>query len=167
MLDELTPPIVKLRQKPVRVALERHQEIRLSPVVRRKLLAISAATIDRLLAPSRRHFELRGRSGTRPGTLLKCQIPIRTFTEWDNACPGFLEIDLVGHDGGVAAGDFCQTLDATDVASGWTETPAVLNQAQVWVFQALKDIRVRLPFALLGIDSDNVLNPDFPLAPHF
>ena len=92
-----------------------------------------------------------------PGPLLKRQIPIRTFTEWDNARPGFLEIDLVGHDGGVASGDFCQTLDVTDVASGWTETQAVLNKAQVWVFQALKDIRVCLPFALLGIDSDNVL----------
>ncbi len=137
------------------VALERHREIRLSAPVRRKLLAISPATIDRLLAPSRRQFELRGRSGTKPGTLLKHQIPIRTFTEWDNARPGFLEIDLVGHDGGVASGDFCQTLDATDVASGWTETEAVLNKAQVWVFQALKDIRTRLPFALLGIDSDN------------
>ena len=107
------------------------------------------------MAPSRHQFELRGRSGTKPGTLLKHQIPIRTFTEWDNARPGFLEVDLVGHDGGVASGDFCQTLDATDVASGWTETQAVLNKAQVWVFQALKDIRVHLPFALLGIDSDN------------
>jgi hypothetical protein len=136
-------------------ALERHREIRLSVPVRRKLLAVSAATIDRLLAPDRAKMEVRGRSGTKPGTLLRHPIPIRTFTEWDNARPGFLEIDLVGHDGGVAGGDFCQTLDATDVASGWTETQAVLNKAQVWVFEALKDIRSRLPCALLGIDSDN------------
>ena len=99
------------------VASECPREIQLSAPVRRKLLA-----------PSRRQFELRGRSGTRPGTLLKRQIPIRTFTERDNARPGFLEIDLVGHDGGVASGDFCQTLDVTDVASGWTETQARTQQ---------------------------------------
>lgn len=155
ILDCLCGKRLKAILPEVMVALERHREIRLSPPVRRKLLAISPATIDRLLAPSRRPFELRGRCGTKPGTLLKHQIPIRTFTEWDHARPGFLEIDLVGHDGGIASGDFCQTLDATDVASGWTETQAVLNKAQVWVFQALKDIRVRLPCALLGIDSDN------------
>ena len=155
IMDFLCGKRLKAILPEVIVALECHREIQLSAPVRRKLLAISAATIDRLLAPSRRQFELRGRSGTRPGTLLKRQIPIRTFTEWDNARPGFLEIDLVGHDGGVASGDFCQTLDVTDVASGWTETQAVPNKAQVWVFQALKDIRVCLPFALLGIDSDN------------
>ena len=66
-----------------------------------------------------------------------------------------MEIDLVGHDGGLAQGDFCQTLDVTDVASGWTETQAVINKAQVWVFEALQLIRGRLPFALKGIDSDN------------
>jgi hypothetical protein len=135
--------------------LERHHEIELETTTRDKLLAISAATIDRLLAPERRKFELRGRTGTKPGTLLKHQIPIRTFTEWDQTRPGFVEIDLVAHDGGLAEGDYCHTLDVTDVASGWTETRAVLNKAQVWVFAALKDIRARLPFTLLGIDSDN------------
>ena len=135
--------------------LERHHEIVLSQVVRKKLLAISAASIDRLLLPERRKWELRGRSGTKPGTLLKHQIPIRTFTEWDENKPGFTEIDLVGHDGGDGSGDFCQTLDVTDVASTWTETEAVINKAQVWVFDALKSIRGRLPFPLLGIDSDN------------
>jgi hypothetical protein len=135
--------------------LERHHELELSAAVRAKLLAISPATIDRLLAPERRRLEWRGRSGTKPGTLLRQQIPIRTFTEWDEARPGFVQIDLVGHDGGHAEGDFCQTLDVTDVASGSTETQAVLNKAQVWVFEALQAIRGRLPFALLGIDSDN------------
>lgn len=135
--------------------LEKHREIALALATRQKLLAISAATIDRLLAPERRKFALRGRAGTKPGTLLKHQIPIRTFTEWNEASPGFMEIDLVGHDGGDGSGDFCQTLDMTDVASGWTETQAVINKAQVWVFEALKAIRARLPFALLGIDSDN------------
>jgi len=135
--------------------LERHGELALEASVRRKLECISAATIDRLLAAERQRLELRGRSATKPGTLLRHQIPIRTFAEWDQTQPGFVEIDLVGHDGGFAHGDFCQTLDVTDVASGWTETEAVLNKAQVWVFEALQRIRARLPFALRGIDSDN------------
>jgi hypothetical protein len=135
--------------------LERHGELQLDPATRQKLGAISAASIDRLLAPERRRLNVRGRSGTKPGTLLKHQIPIRTFAEWDQSQPGFVEIDLVGHDGGLAQGDFCQTLDVTDVASGWTETQAVINKAQVWVFEALQLIRGRLPFVLKGIDSDN------------
>ena len=135
--------------------LEKHGEIALDATTRAKLLMISAATIDRVLAPTRKSVALRGRSGTKPGTLLKRQIPIRTFAQWDNAIAGFVEIDLVGHDGGDAHGDFCQTLDVTDIASCWTETQAVINKAQVWVFEALKAIRMRLPFALLGIDSDN------------
>jgi hypothetical protein len=135
--------------------LERHGELQLEAATRQKLGAISAASIDRLLAAERRRFNVRGRSGTKPGTLLKHQIPIRTFAEWDQTQPGFVEIDLVGHDGGFAHGDFCQTLDVTDVASGWTETQAVINKAQVWVFEALQQIRTRLPFALKGIDSDN------------
>ena len=135
--------------------LERHGELQLAPATRQKLGAISAASIDRLLAAERRRLNVRGRSGTKPGTLLKHQIPIGTFAEWDQTQPGFVEIDLVGHDGGLAQGDYCQTLDVTDVASGWTETQAVLNKAQVWVFEALQRIRARLPFALKGIDSDN------------
>jgi len=135
--------------------LERHGELELAPATRQKLCAISAASIDRLLAAERRRLNVRGRSGTKPGTLLKHQIPIRTFAEWDQTQPGFVEIDLVGHDGGLAQGDFCQTLDVTDVASGWTETQAVLNKAQAWVFEALQHVRARLPFALKGIDSDN------------
>jgi hypothetical protein len=135
--------------------LERHGEIELDASTRQKLQAISAASIDRLLAAERKRLNLRGRSGTKPGTLLKHQIPVRTFAEWDQSQPGFVEIDLVGHDGGVGYGDYCQTLDVTDVASGWTETQAVLNKAQVWVFEALQAIRARLPFALQGIDSDN------------
>lgn len=135
--------------------LEKHREIALDAATRQKLVSISAASIDRLLARERKQFALRGRSGTRPGTLLKHQIPIRTFAEWNEQAPGFVEIDLVGHDGGLAQGDFCQSLDVTDVASAWTETEAVINKAQVWVFEALKRVRARLPFPLLGIDSDN------------
>lgn len=135
--------------------LERHNELSCPRATRAKLLKISAATIDRLLRPERRKYELRSRSRTRPGTLLKHQIPIRTFSDWDEQRPGFAEIDLVGHDGGLAVGDYCQTLDLTDIATTWTETAGVKNKAQVWVFEALKKLRKNLPFPLLGIDSDN------------
>ena len=137
------------------VVMERCCELSVSAEVRGKLLAVSAATIDRLLAPDRARLSLSGRPGTKPGTLLKHQIPIRTFAEWDDAHPGFVEIDLVGHDGGVCRGEYCQTLDATDVATGWTETRAVRNKAQTHVFAALMEIRAALPFPLFGIDSDN------------
>jgi len=135
--------------------LERRGELKCEVETKKKLAQMSAATIDRLLRPERRKYELRGRAHTRPGTLLKHQIPIRTFAQWDEQRPGFVEIDLVAHDGGVAAGDYCQTLDLTDIATGWTETAAVQNKAQVWVFEALKNLRENLPFPLLGIDSDN------------
>ncbi|HYK20279.1 MAG TPA: ISNCY family transposase [Pyrinomonadaceae bacterium] len=135
--------------------LERYNEFRCDRETRTKLLRISAASIDRLLQTERRKYELRGRAGTKPGTLLKKQIPIRTFAEWDEQRPGFVEIDLVAHDGGLAAGDYCQTLDLTDIATTWTETLAVPNKAQAWVFAALKEMRRKLPFSLLGIDSDN------------
>lgn len=135
--------------------LERHRELRISAETREKLESISAASIDRLLFPLRQEFLPGTRSRTKPGTLLKSQIPIRTFSEWNETRPGFVEIDLVGHDGGNGSGDFAQTLDVTDIASTWTETHAVQNKAQVHVFEALLKIRKRLPFPLLGIDSDN------------
>jgi hypothetical protein len=135
--------------------LERCHEIELSETVRQKLFRISPASIDRLLAKERKRHQIKGRCNTKPGTLLKNQIPIRTFSDWNEQKPGFVEIDLVGHDGGGSHGDFIQTLDVTDVCTTWTETEAVRNKAQVWVFDALKDIRQRLPFPLLGIDSDS------------
>jgi hypothetical protein len=135
--------------------LERFREIRLSDEVRQKLFRISPASIDRLLAKERRRYQIKGRSNTKPGTLLKHQIPIRTFSDWDEQKPGFVEIDLVGHDGGDNHGEFAQTLDVTDICTTWTETEAVRNKAQKWVFDALKDIRQRMPFPLLGIDSDS------------
>jgi len=135
--------------------LESFREIELDAETKKKLFKISPATADRLLAGERKKQEIKGRSNTKPGTLLKNQIPIRTFSEWNEQRPGFVEIDLVGHDGGDASGEFIQTLDVTDVCTGWTETQAVRNKAQVWVFEALQDIRGCLPFELLGIDSDN------------
>ena len=136
-------------------SLERHGERVAEPAVRRRLLQISASTIDRLLSEDKRRMRLKGRGGTKPGTLLRQQVPIRTFAQWDEACPGFVEVDLVGHEGGLGRGDYAQTLDVTDVHSGWTELAAVRNKAQVWVFEALQQIRERLPFELLGLDSDN------------
>jgi len=135
--------------------LERHNELHCDRVTKEKLLRISAATIDRLLRSERRKYELRGQARTKPGTLLKHQIPIRTFAEWNEQQPGFVEIDLVSHDGGVGAGNYCQTLDLTDVATTWTETRAVRNKAQANVFAALQKVRKDLPFGLLGVDSDN------------
>lgn len=135
--------------------LEHHGELQLNPEVRRKLLRMSPATIDRLLAHDRKRMEIKGRSGTKPGTLLKKSIPIKTFADWDETRPGFLEIDLVAHDGGNSRGDFAQTLDMVDVATQWTETVAVPNKAQRWVFEALQRKLPGFPFPILGIDSDN------------
>jgi hypothetical protein len=136
-------------------ALERHDELALDPEVRAKLLKISPATIDRLLAGERARMRLKGRSGTKPGSMLRNQIPIRTFADWDEVRPGFCEIDLVAHDGGTAAGEYCQTLTLTDVASGWCEPRALRNKAQRWVHEALAGLAAELPFPLLGLDSDN------------
>jgi len=114
------------------------------------LVGMSAATIDRRLAPDRAKLALKGRSGTKPGSLLKSQIPIRTWADWNDAAPGFVEIDLVGHECGNPRGDFCQTLDVTDIATGWTEPRAVQNKAQRWVFAALMEISSAFPFRSKG-----------------
>ena len=135
--------------------LESFGELDLDETTKEKLRSMSVATIDRLLKADRKKMELKGRSGTKPGTLLKHQVPIRTWCEWDESRPGFLEIDLVVHEGGVSRGDFCQSLDVTDVYSAWTETRAIKNKTQVWVFEALADISGTLPFKVRGIDSDN------------
>ena len=135
--------------------LEKHGELEVARETRSKLLRMSAATVDRLLASDRRKLRLRGRCRTKPGSLLRSQIPVRTFAEWDEKKPGFLEVDLVSHDGGSTHGDYIQTLDATDVESAWTETEAVRNKAQIWTLAAMKRIVERVPFRVLGIDSDN------------
>ncbi len=137
--------------------LERMGELKLDHKTRSKLLSISAATIDRMLASTRKRYLLRARSQTKPGTLLKHQIPIRTFADWNELRPGFLEIDLVSHEGGNARGDYAYTLDATDVCTGWTETEAVRNRSQHFVLAGLEAAMARFPFEVLGIDSDYVL----------
>ena len=135
--------------------LTRFSELDLTPEVEEKLVSISPATIDRLLAPVKKSLNFKGSSSTKPGTLLKSEIPIKTFSEWDDTKPGHVEVDLVAHNGGDPSGEFAYTLDVTDVATGWTETKAVKNKAQVWVFYALEKITDRLPFKVVGIDSDN------------
>ncbi len=118
------------------------------------LKQISPASIDRLRArygPPR----VRSRHRTKPGSLLKSQIPIRTWADWNENRPGFVEMDLVGHDGGNPRGDYCLTLDFTDIKTGWTECVATPNKAQKHVFEAIQTARRRLPFPLVGIDSDN------------
>lgn len=120
------------------------------------LKQVSPATMDRLLAGRRRQPGKR-RGFTKPGTLLKHQIPVRTWADWTEDRPGFCEIDLVDHSGGmiIRGADHAWTLCFTDIKTAWTECVAVRNKAQVHVFAATKRVRRRLPFALLGIDSDN------------
>lgn len=130
-------------------------ELVISEQTRYQLVRMSAATIDRRLAADRACWAPRGRSLTKPGSLLKSQIPIRTWADWDEGRPGFVEIDLVAHEGGNPAGEFASTLTVTDIATGWTEVRAVRNKAQKWVLAALADIVAGVPFPVLGIDSDN------------
>jgi len=136
-------------------ALERHGELKISDDVKIRLLKVSAATIDRALAQERRRLRIKGRQGTKPGSILKRQIPIRTFADWNENRPGFCEVDLVAHDGGSSFGEFCQTLDLVCIATGWTEMRAIQTKAQRWVLEAIIDVRQSLPFPLLGLDCDN------------
>lgn len=109
--------------------LRRDGELSLNDDEAMLLMRMGAATIDRNLAPERAKLVLRGRSHTKLGSLLKSQIPIRTWAEWDDAVPGYVEIDLVGHEGGVASGEFCLTLTVIDIATGWTVNRSVPNKA--------------------------------------
>ncbi len=136
-------------------ALEQEGAVALSATVRAQVLALSAATIDRRLSVERRAHHPHGISTTKPGSLLRSQIPIRTFTPWAEETPGFLEIDLVAHCGDSAAGDFVYTLTAVDVATGWTECVALPNKRQVAIRAALQDLRHLFPFPIRGIDCDN------------
>jgi hypothetical protein len=119
------------------------------------LCQMSPATIDRRLSQERRAAMPHGRSHTKPGTLLKSQIPIKTWSEWNDAEAGFVEIDLVGHEGGNPFGEFCFTLTMTDVATGFTVNRSVPNKAAIWVTEAIDFAADQFPFPILGIDSDN------------
>jgi len=134
--------------------LERCQEIEFSAETKELLLKISSASIDRCLRPLRlttRH----GLSTTKPASLFKNLIPVRTFTEWDEEQPGFLEIDLVAHCGNTTEGQFLCTWTCRDLCTGWTDVTGLLHRSQEAVAEAVCRMRQRLPFPLLGIDSDN------------
>jgi hypothetical protein len=119
------------------------------------LLKMSHGTMDRLLKSNRQQVKPFGLSTTKPGSLLKNQIPVRRGTDWDDSRPGFVEIDLVAHCGDSTAGEYLNTLSCTDIASGWTECRAVRNKARTHTLEAMTFIASKLPFPLLGIDSDN------------
>jgi hypothetical protein len=134
--------------------LERCKEIKLSKDTKELLLKISSASIDRCLRPARIKSP-HGLSTTKPGSLLKNLIPVRTFTEWDQQRPGFMEIDLVAHCGNTTEGQYLNTLTCTDLFTGWTDVTALPHRSQEAVSDAIHLMRQRLPFSLLGIDSDN------------
>jgi hypothetical protein len=113
--------------------LRRDGELDLTDTEAELLVKRSAATIDRRLKGAKVLAQFRGRSHTKPGSLLKSQIPIRTWSEWDEGRPGFVEIDLVGHEGGNSFGEFCFTLTMTDIATGWTVNRSVPNKAAIFV----------------------------------
>ena len=126
----------------------------LSEDVKTKLLAVSPATIDRLLKPSKIRHKRKGLCGTKPGSLLKNQIPIRTGN-WDITKPGFCEADTVAHCGNSLSGEFVWSLTLTDIFSAWTENRAIWGKGSGDVVDKIKDIEEKLPFELLGFDCDN------------
>ena len=127
----------------------------MSEEVSELLLKVSPATIDRCLKEDKKKLALKGKRGTKPGKLLKKQIPVRTYYTDEEKKPGFFETDTVHHCGPSESGEYCLTLDATDVFSGWVELRPTLNKAHKWVLEALEGIHASLPFPFLGLDGDN------------
>ena len=137
-------------------AMERHGHLDLDPLIRSKIMQISAATIDRVLAAARLHIDGQRKRRTGVGAAIRRSIPVRTFADWGDPPPGFLEIDMVEHCGGPKSdGDFVHTLTLTDIASGWTECVAMRWRNQMLVIESLDKAATDLPFAMLGVDSDN------------
>lgn len=134
--------------------LERHEELKFGEPIRSRLAQMSASTIDRLLK-RHRHQRPKPMSSTRPGALLKSQVAIRRGTGWDENRPGFCEVDTVAHNGGDCREGHFFTLSLTDICTGWTETAPLRSKGQHETRRQLQSIRARLPFELLGIDSDN------------
>lgn len=127
----------------------------LSEEIQHKLLMISSASIDRVLKPLRDKLEVKRRCGTKPGTLLRNQIPFKKDVPWDPDTPGFVEADTVAHCGGSLSGDFAWSLTLTDIKTTWTENRAVWNKGAAAVFEQIQDIEKYLPFPLLGFNSDS------------
>ena len=136
-------------------AMERHGHVQLAPEVRVRLLAMSAATIDRALRDIRRQAGTATRRRSAPSAAIRRSVPVRTFDDWDDPPPGFVEADLVAHSGPVTRGSFVQTLVLTDIATGWTECAPLLVREQRLLTEVLGELRKLLPFPLLGLDTDN------------
>ncbi len=146
----LVPAIPELLE-----SLLRFKEIKVNRHDKKLLLKISAATADRLLKADRKRWQIKGRSGTKPGTLLKQQIPVRTFTPWNEETPGFLEIDLVAHCGDSLMDTYINTLDSVDIATTWTEKQAIMGKSERATIEGFDEMEKRFPFRVLGVDSDN------------
>ena len=135
--------------------MEQHGHLQLTPEVRLSLLAMSAATIDRALHEIREPGGGRKRRHAPPSAAIRRSVAVRTFDGWDNPAPGFVEADLVAHSGPTAKGSFVQTLTLTDIATGWTECAPLLVREQKLLTEVLSEMRQRMPFPLLGFDTDN------------
>lgn len=136
-------------------ALERHGELELDEDVRAKLLSISPATVDRLLREEKRRYALKSCAKTKPARLLRHQVPVETFAEVERHQPGYVQMDLVAHDGGSARGDFLWSLTLTNPATGWTEVATARNKSRFHVLAAFEAACARLPFALTAVHTDN------------
>lgn len=134
--------------------LPHYKKYILTEEIKEKLLTISPATIDRLMAPSRAKFANKGLATTKPGSIIKKQIPIKT-NQWNETIPGFIEADTVAHCGNTVAGMFVYSLNCVDIASGWTEQRAVWGKGERGVLEAIKDIEKSIPFTIKGFDCDN------------
>ena len=135
--------------------LERHGQLKIDQATKELLLSASLSTVERNLVPMRRGLITRKLSQTKPGALLRRQVPVIVGRWRELDRPGYLEIDLVSHSGEVAAGDWVNTICATDLSTGWTERVAVMGKGQVGVLAAVRQIRQQLPFPLLGLHPDN------------
>ena len=141
---------------PIQVsAMERHGHLDLAPEVLAGLLTMSAATMDRALREARGATAGRPRRRSPPSAAIRRSVAVRTFSDWDDPPPGFMEADLVAHSGPTSKGSYVQTLTLTDIATGWTECAPVLVREQKLLTEVLSEIRKLLPFSLLGFDTDN------------
>jgi hypothetical protein len=149
-------PCAKRLKTMLPVWLPHYENYILSEDVEDKLLRISPATIDRLMDTFRNKYTKRGLTTTKPGSIIKKRIPVKT-NQWDETIPGFIEADAVAHCGDTTEGQYVNTINCVDIASGWTEQRAVWGKGQRAVLEAIRDIEAHLPFPLKGFDSDNGL----------
>jgi len=135
--------------------LEKNKELKVKKEIRRKLVTMGSATIDRMLKATKKQYELKGKATTKPGTLLRSTIAVRTFDDWDDHRPGYFETDLVAFCGESVRGEYVNGLNLADVATGWVGLEAVMGKGQQRVHDAIDRVRQRLVFTMLGLDPDN------------